>query len=74
MTMFLLEAVYSVVVQAQLFKLINVAFLFACVNLASFLNDGDQLLFNFIYSFSVVEIKSFIADLSINMALIKSST
>ena len=40
--MFLREAVHSVVVLAQLFKLICLAFLFARVNLASFLNHGDQ--------------------------------
>ena len=42
MKLFMFKAVYSVVVLAQLFKLICVAFLFACITLASFLNDGDQ--------------------------------
>ena len=62
MTMFLLEAIYSVVVLAQLLKLICVDFLFARINLSSFLNDGDStlfLLFNFIYNCSVIQIKSF---------------
>ncbi|KAJ7386030.1 hypothetical protein OS493_012363 [Desmophyllum pertusum] len=49
MTVFLFEAVYSVVVLARLFKLICVAFLFASVNLASFLNDGDQHVVPFVH-------------------------